>query len=176
MLAKFILTVATAGVVACGASSGKGRPDSASNQQQKRLEQGQSAQQKQALSNMTQGIRGKVIFKKGDFMPSPDAPPPGTGQGVKRELHIHGLTNLAQVQGEPPFYQQIQTKRVAKVVSDQNGTFAVELKPGLYSVFVKEKESYYANLFDGQNNIYPVEVKENQVTTIEFIIDHQATY
>lgn len=125
---------------------------------------------------MIQGIKGKIIFKQGDFMPSPDAPPQGTGHGVKRELHIHELTNLGQVQGEPPFYQQIQTKRVAKVVSDEDGSFSVELKPGKYSLFVKENDGYYANLFDGQNNIYPVEVKENQVTEVEFIIDHQATY
>lgn len=109
-------------------------------------------------------------------MPSPDAPPQGTGQGVKRELYIHELTNMAQVQGEPPFYQQIQTKRVAKVVSDENGDFSAELKPGKYSLFVKEKDGFYANLFDGQNNIYPVEVKEKKVTEVEFVIDHQATY
>jgi hypothetical protein len=134
------------------------------------------ADQQQSVQSMAQGIKGKVIFRQGDFMPSPDAPPQGSGRGVQRELFIHELTNMQQVTGEPPFYSQIQTKMVKKVVSDENGAFAVELKPGKYSLFVKEKDSYYANLFDGQNNIYPVEVKEKQVAEVEFIIDHQATY
>lgn len=121
-------------------------------------------------------MKGKVVLRQGNHMPSPDAPQQSSGRGVKRELHIHELTNMGQVTGEPPFYQQIQTKRITKVVSDENGNFAVELKPGRYSVFAKEKEGFYANLFDGRNNIFPVEVKENQVTAIEFIIDYNATY
>jgi hypothetical protein len=157
-------------------------PERAAGQQQpiRKDQDGQQrlnkSNQQQSRQTMNQGIKGKVIFRQGNFMPSPDAPQQGSGRGVKRELYIHELTNMGQVQGEPPFYQQIQTKLVKKVVSDENGNFAVELKPGKYSLFVKEKDGYYANLFDGQTNIYPVEVQENQVTPVEFVIDYNATY
>lgn len=125
---------------------------------------------------MDQGIKGKVVLRQGNHMPSPDASQQSSGRGVKRELYIHELTNMAQVQGEPPFYSQIQTKLVAKVVSDENGCFEVKLKPGTYSLFSQEADGFFANLFDGQNNIFPVEVTENKVTTVEFIIDYNATY
>jgi hypothetical protein len=201
MLAKFILSVLTAGVVACGASTSKSqgegaaRPGGETSQEQTEqettlptqvhsselpssqpIQTARKTNQQQNQQTMNQGIKGKVIFRQGDFMPSPDAPPQGSGRGVKRELYIHELTNMGQVQGEPPFYQQIQTKLVKKIVSDESGNFTVELQPGKYSLFVKEKDGYYANLFDGQSNIYPVEVKNKQVTEVEFIIDHQATY
>ena len=41
---------------------------------------------------------------------------------------------------------------------------------------VSEGGGLYANLFDGENNIYPVEVQEDQVTHIEFLINYEASY
>lgn len=109
-------------------------------------------------------------------MPSPDAPP-SKGRGVQRTLYVYELTNGAQARTiDGVFHTNIQTNLVTQVVTDANGNFAVSLKPGKYSLFSKEEKGLYANLFDGENNIFPVEVKEGQVTDVEFLINYQASY
>ena len=74
------------------------------------------------------------------------------------------------------FHTNIQTNLVTKVETDADGNFAVSLEPGVYSLFTKEEKGLYANLFDGENNIYPVEVQEGQVSHIEFLINYEASY
>ena len=123
------------------------------------------------------GIKGHVYLVKGNQMPSPDrvvkAPP-----GLETELYIYALTNLSQVTrvGSTAFYSQINTPLVAMVQTDSAGAFAVKLRPGFYSLFVKKDGNYYANIFDGQENIYPVEVASGRMTEVEFRADYDAVY
>ncbi|MFD2246505.1 carboxypeptidase-like regulatory domain-containing protein [Pontibacter ruber] len=124
-----------------------------------------------------QGIQGRVLWESGNRMPSPDAPQTSGKRGVARTLYIYELTNGTQATTqEGVFHTNIQTKLVTQVVTDANGNFAVSLKPGKYSLFTKEEKGLYANLFDGENNVFPVEVKEGQVTTVEFLINYNASY
>jgi len=110
-------------------------------------------------------------------MPSPDAPASPGKRGVQRTLYIYELTNATQVSTtDGVFHTNIPTKLVKRVVTDADGHFAVRLKPGRYSLFTKEEEGLYANLFDGENNIFPVEVKEGEVIEVEFLINHKAAY
>ncbi|RDV13885.1 carboxypeptidase regulatory-like domain-containing protein [Pontibacter diazotrophicus] len=123
-----------------------------------------------------QGIVGKVIWQAGNQMPSPDAPP-SKGRGVQRTVYIYELTNGSQAKTiEGVFHTNIQTNLVTQVATDADGNFAVSLEPGMYSLFTKEEKGLYANLFDGENNIFPVEVQEGQVTTVEFLINYAASY
>ena len=123
-----------------------------------------------------QGIIGKVLWQSGNQMPSPDAPP-SKGRGVQRTVYIYERTNGTQATTiDGVFHTNLQTALVTQVVTDANGNFAVSLKPGTYSLFTKEEKGLYANLFDGENNIYPVKVEEGQVTNVEFLINYAASY
>jgi|SRR6218665_94938 len=123
------------------------------------------------------GIKGHVYLIMGDQMPSPGKPP-STPRGMKTELYIYALTNMSQVTrvGNTAFYSQINTPLIAIVKTDEQGAFAVKLPVGRYSLFVKKNDKYYANLFDGDNNIYPVEVANGLMTEVEFKADYGAVY
>lgn len=124
-----------------------------------------------------QGIEGHVYRVSGNQMPSPDKKPTAP-KGIRTTLYIYELTNLTQVsrQGHSSFYSAIRTKLVKKIKTDSTGYFKIELPAGHYSVFVKKGTQFYANLFDGNNNIYPVEVTPQKMTTIEFKVDYDASY
>ena len=140
------------------------------------VEQSDSQEKQAQQVPIKQGIAGKVLWQSGNQMPSPDAPP-SKGKGVQRTVYIYQLTNGAQATTiNGVFHSNIQTDLVTQVVTDANGNFAVSLKPGVYSLFTKEEKGLYANLFDGDNNIYPVEVEEGQVTHVEFLINYEASY
>jgi hypothetical protein len=123
-----------------------------------------------------QGIQGKVVLRTGNHMPGPGKRLPPPTQAAIREIQVYPLTNLSQVTANGSFYTHIQTKQVAKVVSGPDGRFRLFLPPGKYSLLSKEAEGLFANRFDGQNNIFPVEVKAGQLTEVEFIIDYNASY
>ena len=134
----------------------------------------------QQPSAIKQGILGKITLREGNFMPSPDrknspanAAPEKT---ATREIYVYELTNVNQAKAEGGFYTQIKTKLVTKVVTEPDGMFQVALKPGKYSVFSKEPGGLFANLLDGDNNIYPVTVTENRLTLVDFVIDYNASY
>jgi hypothetical protein len=136
--------------------------------------QAKEAQEQQAP--IEQGISGQVLWVSGNQMPSPDAPP-SKGRGVERTVYIYERTNGTQATTtDGVFHTNIQTNLVTQVVTDATGNFAVSLKPGIYSLFTREEKGLYANLFDGDNNIYPVEVHEGQVTNVEFLINYEASY
>ena len=156
--------------------------------QQEQMEKSASAQQQPLPAHegvnraqgqqapVRQGIVGSVLWQSGNQMPSPDAPP-SKGKGVQRTVYIYELTNGNQATTtDGVFHANIQTNLVTKVETDADGDFAVSLEPGIYSLFTKEEKGLYANLFDGENNIYPVEVKEGRLTHVEFLVNYAASY
>lgn len=132
---------------------------------------------RQRKVNTTQGICGTVLVKRGNHMPSPDSPTP-KGQPAEREILIFPLLNISQVEaGENGFINSVGEARPVKTVkSDKTGNFCVSLPVGRYSVVVREPKGLYANLFDAQNNISPVNVQKNRRSTIEVAITHQAVF
>jgi hypothetical protein len=127
--------------------------------------------------NIQQGIQGQILWEAGNQMPSPDAPQSSGRRGVERTVYIYELTNSTQATTtDGVFHTNLQTKLVTQVATDADGHFEVSLKPGRYSLFTKEEKGLYANLFDGDMNIFPVEVKEGEVTTVEFLVNYNATY
>jgi hypothetical protein len=129
---------------------------------------------------LPQGISGVVLWKKGNFMPSPDVKVTKQPKAlpVAREVYIFELTNSKQAEAtdDPTFYKNINTRLLRKVKSDPNGRFWVRLPAGYYSVFVKEPQGYYANLFDDAMNLNPVQVKRGKWTKTEVVIDYEAVY
>jgi hypothetical protein len=124
-----------------------------------------------------QGIEGYVFRISGNQMPSPDVKP-NPPKGIKTTLYIFDLTNLVQVtrQAQSSFYSSVHTKLVKKIETDSTGYFKVELPAGRYSLFTKKGTLFFANWFDGNNNIAPVQVLPQKMTKVEFKIDYDAYY
>ena len=169
----FLFSVLLLLAACCGSKQGKATTGSETGT----IIQPETTQVQQNQAAIKQGITGRILWESGNQMPSPDAPPTESKRGVQRTVYIYKLTNANQVTTQDGvFHTNIQTNLVSQVVTDANGFFSVALKPGKYSLFTKEEKGLYANLFDGEMNIFPVEVKEGQVSTIEFLINYQASY
>jgi hypothetical protein len=64
-----------------------------------------------------------------------------------------------------------ESKILAKAVSDENGFYKMKINEGKYSVFVKRNNCFYANSFDGQNGINPVEIINGNCSLLNIMID-----
>jgi hypothetical protein len=122
-----------------------------------------------------QGIKGKVIWIEGDQMPGPGKTL-GKGKGVSREVYVYKATTMQQAKQSAGFFSDLQTELVAKIVSKDDGSFCVNLPVGEYSVFTKEPEGLFANLFDDQARINVVKVDKKKFTEMTFKINYQAAY
>ena len=124
-----------------------------------------------------QGIEGYLYKISGNQMPSPDIKPTPP-KGVKGTLYVYQLTNVNQAVKKDAslFYSSVSTKLIKKVQTNSKGYFSVQLAPGKYSVFIKKDTVFYANRFDSQNNIAPVEVKAGKMTKVEVRMDYNAVY
>ncbi|GAB4344706.1 MAG: hypothetical protein OHK0038_24940 [Flammeovirgaceae bacterium] len=131
-------------------------------------------------SKVKQGIVGKLVWKEGNHMPQivekGSKPQMGKTMGIRREIFVYEPTKMTDTKGEAPFFIQPRTKRVAIAASNSDGDFKIALPVGKYSIFVREEKGLFANAFDGEGYICLVEVKENQITEIEIIVDYQAAY
>lgn len=122
-----------------------------------------------------QGIKGQVFWLSGNQMPGPGRKP-AANLGISREIQIFELTTKADVVQHDTFFADIRTKKVATVVSDNDGRFKVKLPPGRYSVFVKEPQGLFANLFNTAGEINPVTVEAKKFTWLSITVDYEAVY
>lgn len=122
-----------------------------------------------------QGLSGQVFWVSGNQMPGPESVL-SPNQGAIREILIYELTGFDDVTVVGPFFRDIKTKMIATVQSNADGTFKIKLPPGSYSVFTKEKNGLYANLFDENKNINPVTIKASQYTWKTITVDYEAAY
>ncbi len=129
-----------------------------------------------------QGISGKVIWLEGNLMPTikeeSDTITSSLTQGkpVERYIAIYKLTHRDQTVQEDGFYKEVGTTLIKKILSDEEGNFGTQLDTGRYSLFVEEPQGLFANRFDGNGNINPVEVKKDKVTEVTLKIDYKAAY
>jgi hypothetical protein len=121
-----------------------------------------------------QGIAGKVLWREGDHMPGPGNTPRSVG--VVKEVLIYELTKTNQAVQNGQFFTDLKTDMVQKVTSDTNGNFQVSLNPGTYSIFTKEADGYFANIFDSEDNIFPITVDSGRVTRVSIVVDYKAVY
>jgi hypothetical protein len=123
-----------------------------------------------------QGIRGRVVWVTGNQMPGPGQAP-SHPQGIRREIWIYEPTFLTDArQSEGVFFSAIRTKLIKKVRSKSDGRFKTRLPPGHYSLFSMEKKGLFANLFDGQGRINPIEVKAGEYVELTIRVDYTAAY
>jgi hypothetical protein len=128
-----------------------------------------------ATYSQKQGLRGQVFWVSGNQMPGPESVL-SPNQGAVREVLIYELTSFKDVTQVGPFFRDIKTKMVASIISKPDGTFKVKLMPGAYSIFTKEKNGLYANLFDERNNINPITIKNGEFAWKTITIDYEAAY
>ncbi len=124
-----------------------------------------------------QGIQGIVTEVTGNQMPMMGEPKPQPN-GIKTTVFIYEKTNINQVTqiGSSPIYTTINTKQVAFVETDSSGAFTFALPVGSYSLFIKQGNQFYANLFDSDNNIALFTVEEGKLTQVSLQINNSATY
>ncbi len=136
-----------------------------------------STQKASDAVTIDQGIRGRVVEKSGNQMPSPDVPE-SEGKALKTTVYVYESTNVSQVEreGTSPFYRAIHTRLVKTVDSDSQGRFALELPAGEYSLFTKIGDRFYANSFDARNTIAPVTVTKGQVSEVNITVSATAAY
>ena len=121
-----------------------------------------------AAQQLKQGIKGQVFLLPTSADSLVKANPKA---GVQREVHIYELTTLDQAAHENGIFRSVPTTRVSCILTKKDGSFKVKLPPGTYSVFVKEPNGLFANLFS-QNRINPVVVKPKQFTWITISIEN----
>jgi hypothetical protein len=136
-----------------------------------------SSSKKNNSSMITQGITGYITEATGNQMPMKDAPLP-VGRGILTTVLVYEPTNISQVRriGTSPLYTAISTKLVASAETDSTGAFRVELPAGSYSLFIKQGNRFYANLFDVNNNIALFTVEEGKLTKADLKISSKASY
>ncbi len=129
------------------------------------------------LVTIKQGIWGNVWLWEGDFMPGPGGAKRGKVTAVRREVRVYEPVPVKDL--DPPKgteFKKIKAKLVKKVTSHTNGFYQISLKPGRYSIFVKEGSHYYANWFDGQGYVLPVTVVKDSVTKFQIDVKSGATF
>ena len=128
-----------------------------------------------AALSQKQGLRGQVFWVSGNQMPGPEAVL-SPNQGTSREILIYDLTSFGDATQVGPFFRDVKTRLVASVQSKADGTFKVKLPPGSYSIFTRERNGLYANLFDDKNNINPILIKVGQFAWKTITIDYEVAY
>jgi hypothetical protein len=135
-----------------------------------------SAQKKQAAGPITQGINGYIYQVTGNQMPMKGKPVQRHGKGIVREVWIYQATTAQQVQGQIPLFNKINTRLAIKVTSDSTGHYQAALPAGLYSVFVKEGEQFFASETDGPGIINPAQVVADKVTNKNVTVNIGTAY
>lgn len=131
--------------------------------------------------SVDQGLAGQVRWLEGNMMPTigedvKQNEKDYKGEPVQREIHIYKLTSMDEATAEGTFFKDIQTALVKTVETNKEGEFIVELPVGRYSVFVQEEQGLFANSFNGEGHINPVEIKEGELTKILIQVNYKAAY
>lgn len=123
------------------------------------------------------GLAGQVIWLEGNQMPTIESgPKKSLSKSIKRTMVLYPLVNRDQVVEQDGFFVKVNAEPVQTFETDDEGNFALQLEPGTYTLLSKEDKGLWANIFDGKGNIYPVTIKENELTTITFKINYRAAY
>ena len=123
-----------------------------------------------------QGIEGHIYLVTGNQMPMKGKPVQRHGKGIVREVWIYKATTMQQAEGQTPLFTKISTSLAAKVKSDSTGHYQAALPAGLYSVFVKERNQFFASETEGEGILNPAEVVAGKVTSRNVTVNIGAAY
>lgn len=127
-------------------------------------------------SHEGQGITGKTVWVTGNRMPGPDRDLPAPDP-VQRWIYVTPVLTMSEMpEQENGLYPTLPADPVDSVQSSKKGKFRIGLPSGTYSVFTREENGYFANQFDGEGRVNPVEVTENTMTDMTIEINYTAVY
>lgn len=127
-----------------------------------------------------QGITGTITWIEGNQMPmmiedgKADEKPSPTP--IQRKIRVYPLIKFSNLKMEDGLFTGLAEKPITEVETDKNGKYAIQLSPGRYSLFVVEENGLFANIFDGEGNVQPVTVKENEWTLLDVEVNYKAVY
>jgi hypothetical protein len=126
-------------------------------------------------ADLKEGISGQVTLAEGNMMPGPGQRP--GPKGIQRTVFIYDVATPADADGTAPLYTAVRTKLVAKVKSDTAGNYAVNLKPGKYSVLTGEENGkLFSSLSNEKGELSPAEVLPNEVLKYNILVNYKAVY
>ncbi len=129
-----------------------------------------------------QGIKGQITWVEGNQMPLISQSGETTrserkiGEPIQRKVIIYPLTKISDAKMENSLFTVANGKPIAQVESDEEGNFEVELAPGQYSVFTQEEGGLFANSFDLNGNIQPIEVEKGIWSKLNILVNYKAAY
>lgn len=127
-----------------------------------------------------QGITGTVTWLEGNQMPmvtqSGDPATKSAAKPIQRTVRVYPLIKFSDLKIENGLYTALAEKPITEVQTDENGKYSVQLSPGRYSIFVVEEGGLFANIFDGEGNVQPVTVKENEWTLLDLVVNYKAVF
>lgn len=127
--------------------------------------------------NIKQGVYGTIYWVQGNMMPSPDEPRANQGRPIEKQINIYKVTKFEDVEGQAPLFTKISTELVKTVKSNSQGFYQCELSPGRYSIFtLEEKNSYFANNFNGEGEINMIEIVAGQKIKLDINVNYKAAY
>lgn len=115
---------------------------------------------------------GHVYEQKWNAMPMVDKPS-SKGSPFSTMIYLYEPTKIDQIEGGmpgSPIVSRMNSRLVDSVRSDKTGAFLMYLKPGKYSLFIKYENGYYIPFFAGKDWVSIIEVKPNEITTMDFIV------
>jgi hypothetical protein len=123
-----------------------------------------------------QGLYGCCTYKTGDCMPIIDTNK-CKWYGVKRTIYVYEAATENQTVNAAPkpyspsnFYNQINTRLIAKTESDNNGCFQIELPVGEYSILIFENDKYYCESWGNNHLLCPVTIGTSKLTKKDLLI------
>jgi hypothetical protein len=127
-----------------------------------------------------QGITGTVTWLEGNQMPSisdnEDTASKSAAKPIQRTIRFYPLIQFDDLKIENGLYTAVAEKPITEVETDDAGKYSIQLSPGRYSVFVVEEGGLFANIFDGEGNVQPVTVNENEWTLLDIEVNYKAAF
>jgi len=149
----------------------------------------------QRYTAQPQGIVGVVLSLRGDFMPRilPENEPVTTDSRITPvatkiwifagKVRPSPMKNWPQEFAPAPISPRLPLSeavklpnRVGWVMSDKDGRFQVGLPVGEYTLLAEYGDDLYLNLFTGDDYFATVQVKLQQITTVELRNTENATF
>lgn len=128
-----------------------------------------------------QGVVGKVTWLEGNQMPmiaeeGKKNKRSTIGDPVKRTVRVYPLIKISDVTLDNGLFQSVAATPITEIETDENGRYSVNLSPGRYSILTVEEGGLFASIFDGEGNIQPVTVKENEWTLLDVVVNYKAAF
>ena len=120
-----------------------------------------------------QGVHGQLFWVNGNLT-SETEKKHIPQQGMVREIFVYELSTPSDVELEDGFFVKVHTKLAARGFCKVDGSFKIKLEPGRYSIFVKEDQGLYANVFNNENHISPVTVLPRKYSWITISINYKS--